>query len=560
MWGLKKRRGMRTREIQPDEILIDSSNLPHFNTDHLEGRIEQPIDRRALFVTGLFIVALILVYAGRAADLQFISGTAYAKQAAENQLNQQVLFADRGIITDRNGRDLAYNTRTSVTDDFAQRTYAAFRGLAHIIGYVKPPAKDSSGIYFRTAYEGIDGIEGSLNTLLAGQNGSQLTETDAKGATVSQSVKVQPQPGAQVTLSVDAEVTQALYDAIAARVQGSKFQGGAGVIMDVQTGELLALTSYPEYSMQNLSDGDTAAFQVLLNDPGQPFLNRAVNGLYAPGSIVKPFVAVGALTEGVIDENKQILSTGSISIPNPYNPKMPSIFKDWRPQGWMDIRRAIAVSSDVYFYEVGGGFQDQPGLGITNLDKYFRLFGFGEPTGLVGFNEPTGTLPSPAWKAVNFPGDPTWRIGDTYHTAIGQYGVQVTPLQMVRAVAALANGGTLLTPTLIASSTPLGSKIDVPTHSLDVAKEGMRLGVTDGIATAVKLPYVAVAAKTGTAQVGVNNEYVNSWMVGFFPYDHPRYAYAVVLERGPAGTLLGASAATNSFFGWMHDNAPQYLQ
>ncbi len=459
MWGLKKRRRRGGSEIQPDEILIDSSNLPQFDTAHMEGRIERPIGGRALLFTGIFVGLLLMVYAGRAADLQFLNGTAYAKQAAENQLTDQVLFADRGIITDRDGRELAYNTRTSVTDDFAQRVYGAYRGLAAVVGYVRPPAKDSSGVYYRTAYEGVDGIEHALNSALSGTNGSVLTETDAKGDIVSQSEKVLPQPGAQVTLSIDAQVTQALYDAIAARVQSSNFQGGSGVIMNVQTGELLALTSYPEFSMQDLSDGDTQALQAALADPEQPFLNRAVDGLYAPGSIVKPFVAVGALTEGVIDENKQILSTGSISIPNPYNPSQPSVFKDWRPQGWINMRQAIAVSSDVYFYEVGGGYQDQPGLGITNLDKYFNLFGLGEPTGLAGFDEPSGTIPTPAWKAANFPDDPTWRVGDTYHTAIGQYGVQVTPLQMVRAVAALSNGGTLLTPTLIASSTPQGTKL-----------------------------------------------------------------------------------------------------
>ncbi len=561
MWSiLGKRKGRLSSEIQPDEILIDSSNLPHFNTDRFEGRIEQPIGYRSLLFAGGLVVLLMLVYAGRAADLQFLNGTAYAKQAAENQLAEQVLFADRGIIADRTGRNLAYNTRTSATDDFAQRTYAAFRGLAHVIGYVKPPAKDSSGFYYSTAYTGIDGVEHSLNNILAGQNGTVLTETDATGAVVSQSVKVAPEPGQEVTLSIDADVNQGLYDSIAKYAQQSGFQGGSGVIMDVQTGELLALTSFPEYSMQALSSGSSTELAALNSDPRQPFLDRAVDGLYAPGSIVKPFVAVAALTEGVIDENKQILSTGSISIPNPYDPKLPSVFKDWRPQGWIDIRHAIAVSSDVYFYEVGGGFEDQPGLGINNLDKYFRLFGLGEPTGLAGFDEPTGTIPTPAWKAANFPDDPTWRVGDTYHTAIGQYGVQVTPLQMVRAVAALANGGTLLTPALLASSTPAGTTLPLPAHSLDVAKEGMRLGVTDGIATAVNVPYVDIAAKTGTAQVGAHNEYLNSWMVGFFPYEHPRYAYAIVLERGPAGTLIGASAAARAFFDWLNQNDPQYLQ
>jgi penicillin-binding protein 2 len=354
-------------------------------------------------------------------------------------------------------------------------------------------------------------------------------------------------------------VTQGLFDAIAARADASGFQGGSGVIMDIHTGEIIALTSYPEYSMQALSDGDKDSLAALMADKRQPFLNRAVNGLYSPGSIIKPFVGVAALTEGVIDENKQILSTGSISLPNPYDPAHPSVFKDWRPQGLVNVRQAIAVSSDVYFYEVGGGFQNQPGLGIDRIDQYLRLFGFGAPAGLLGFDEPAGTIPTPAWKLANFDNDP-WRIGDTYHTAIGQYGVQVTPLQAARAVAALANGGMLMTPTIIASSTPQGVDLHLPAHNLDVAKEGMRMGVTQGIATAVNIPGLAVAAKTGTAQVGVHNEYINSWMVGFFPYDNPRYAYAIVLERGPASTLVGASAAASDFLRWMIANAPEYTK
>ncbi len=258
-------------------------------------------------------------------------------------------------------------------------------------------------------------MERALNGILAGQNGTTLTETDAKGALVSQSIKVEPVPGARVQLSLDAEVTQGLYDAIATVADQSGFQGGSGVIMDVQTGELLAMTSYPEYSMDALSRGDQASLTALNADKRQPFLNRAVSGLYAPGSIVKPFMGVAALEEGVIDEHKQILSTGSISIPNPYNPDLPSVFKDWRVNGLTDVRRAIAVSSDVYFYEVGGGYKDQPGLGIDRIDKYLRIFGFGAPTGIQGFKEPAGNIPTPAWKEATFDGDP-WRIGDTYHT------------------------------------------------------------------------------------------------------------------------------------------------
>jgi penicillin-binding protein 2 len=570
MFGSRfRRRKVIKDEIYPDEILIDSQNIGEFDRDQFEGRIEQPLARRSFLFAGSIIAIAILGLMVRAGNLQILHGTAYAKQADDNQLAQQVIVADRGIIVDRNGVPLAYNERASVTDAFAKRVYSTFRGLAHDVGYVKAPAKDSSGTYYRDVFEGMDGVEEAYNAELAGVNGSKLTETDAHGAVVSESVQSPAVPGQKITLSLDALVTQGLYDTIAKVAQQSGFVGGAGVVMDVHTGELLAMTSYPEYSSQALTDGDSVVIAALNNDTEQPFLNRAIDGLYAPGSIVKPVIAMGALTEGVIDENKQILSTGSISVPNPYDPAHPSIFKDWRANGWVDVRHAIAFSSDVYFYEVGGGYPGQPGLGIANIDKYLTLFGFGSPAGLAGFTQPTGTISSIAWKAANFPGDP-WRLGDTYHTAIGQYGTQITPLQAVREAAALANGGSLLTPTLIASkgtlmppgaaSTPQSTQLNLPAHNFQVVQEGMRLGVTDGISQAVKFDFVHVAAKTGTAQVGTQNQYLNSWMIGFFPYEHPRYAYAIVLERGPAGTLVGSPAAAGQFLLWMRNNAPQYLQ
>ncbi len=547
-------------EIQPDEIFIDVANPAELDVDRFEGRIERPIGRRSLFLVAAIAAMFVVLYTGRAFDLQFIHGSAYAKQAAENKLAEQVIFADRGLIVDRMGRELASNDRATVTDDFAKRVYATTTGIAHVVGYTKAPAKDTSGIYYRNSYIGIDGIEQIFNEQLSGKNGLRLAETDARGAVVSESIERVPEPGAKITLSIDAEVTHGLYSAIVERAEASGFQGGAGVIMDIKTGEILALTSFPEYSPNLLSGGTQDALSVLLNDKRQPFLDRAVNGLYAPGSIVKPIISIAALAEGVIDEHTKILSTGSISVPNPYDKTKPSIFKDWKAHGWVDMRQAIAVSSDVYFYAVGGGFQNQKGLGIDNIDKYLRLFGYGVPISLAGLGGPAGTIPTPAWKEKNFPGD-AWRLGNTYHTAIGQYGVQVTPLQVVRSVAAIANSGIMLNPTLIASSTTsIASTIVLPEHYFDVAREGMRLSVTEGIAGAVLLPYVEVAAKTGTAQVGVRNEYINSWMTGFFPYKNPRYAFAVVLEKGPSTTTVGASAALGAFFTWMQANAPEYLK
>ena len=146
--------------------------------------------------------------------------------------------------------------------------------------------------------------------------------------------------------------------------------------MDIESGEIIALTNYPEYDSAILSSGsDPKIISGYFTDSRKVFLNRAISGLYSPGSIVKPFFALGALNEKIIDPAKEIFSSGELVLPNPYNPKNPTIFKDWRANGWTDMRMAIAVSSDVYFYQIGGGFGSQKGLGILNIEKYSRMFG-----------------------------------------------------------------------------------------------------------------------------------------------------------------------------------------
>jgi penicillin-binding protein 2 len=299
--------------------------------------------------------------------------------------------------------------------------------------------------------------------------------------------------------------------------------------------------------------------QDYLTDKKKVFLDRAISGLYTPGSIVKPFFAIGALTEGVIDPYKKILSTGSISIPNPYFPDKKTVFKDWRANGWTDMREAIAVSSDIYFYEIGGGFEGQKGMGIVNIEKYAKLFGIGEKTGVDLPDEKGGVIPSPLWKIKNFKGE-VWRIGDTYNTTIGQYGFQVTPMEMVRAVSTIANYGSFITPHYISENTEkIIPKIDLKKEYFDVAREGMRQCVLMGTCILLNVPYVQVAAKTGTAQIGINKNKVNSWIIGFFPYENPKYAFTIMMESGPSGNNVGASSIMRQLLDWMSINTPEYF-
>lgn len=269
---------------------------------------------------------------------------------------------------------------------------------------------------------------------------------------------------------------------------------------------------------------------------------------------------MGVLNEHVIDPRKQILSTGSITIPNPYFPDKPSTFLDWKAHGLVDLRRAIAVSSDVYFYEVGGGYKDQKGIGIYNIEKYTKMFGFGTTTDIDFPGERAGTIPNPEWKKANFKGE-DWRLGDTYNTSIGQYGFQVTPIQVVSALGALANGGNVLTPHfVVGEQSNLRGKVDLDPSYFQIVKEGMRLGVTDGTSHAINFPFVKVASKTGTAQIGVNKDEVNSWVVGYWPLDKPKYAYVVVMERGSKNNKFGAVLVMQEFLDWLHVYDPAYLE
>jgi penicillin-binding protein 2 len=230
--------------------------------------------------------------------------------------------------------------------------------------------------------------------------------------------------------------------------------------------------------------------------------------------------------------------------------------KDWRAHGWTNMRQAIAVSSDVYFYAIGGGYQNQPGLGISRLDSYAHRYGLGEMTGIVLPGEVEGLVPTPEWKESIF-GDDPWRLGDTYNTSIGQYGFQVTPVQMVRAVGAIANGGDLMVPQIVASSTPETTALGIPDEYLSVVREGMRLAVSDssvGTARAINVSGMELAGKTGTAEVGSRKQYMNSWVIGFWPASNPKYAFATVLEKAPAGTLSGAAPSMNPFFYWLLQN------
>lgn len=560
---LARRRSARVAGIDPDEILIDAENLPHFDTDRFEGRLEKPLSLQVFVVLFATIALILALFSWRLYTLQVEAGEQYRYISENHRLLHGLVFAERGVVTDRAGTLLIWNEPTE-TEVFPRRVYTEKPGFGHILGYVSNPKRDQNGFFFQTTYIGKDGVEKSFDKQLAGDNGLKLVEIDAVGSVVSESELRPAVNGEKLMLAVDARVQEELFSLIRQRAEDAPFTGGAGVILDIATGEILALTSYPEYDPQVFSDGaDDDRISHYFADIHTPLLNRVTAGLYTPGSIVKPYIAIGALEEGIINPLQQILSTGSISIPNPYDETKETIFRDWKAHGWVNMRQALAVSSNVYFFAVGGGYQDQKGLGIEKINDYAKLFGLGQTTGidLTPEVEEEGLIPNPEWKKVTFEGEP-WRLGDTYNSSIGQYGWQVTLLQMARAVAGIASGS-LPTPTVRMveeGQKPSSKKIPVAENNLQIIREGMRQVVLTGTGTGLNVPYVAIAAKSGTAELGTTKAKVNSWITGYFPYEKPRYAFAVMMEQGSRDNIVGATYVTRGLLDWMQENTPEYFQ
>lgn len=549
-------------QVFPEDVIMDSHNLPQFDTYQCEGRLVSPITERTLSFFGVIFVLIALIYASRLFYLQVVYGDEYREQSELNRLRQSIIFAERGTIYDRNGEKLAWNEPSAVPGEVFKRMYREEEGTHVLAGYISYPTKDTNGYYYREDYVGDDGLEAAFNTELSGVNGMTIVETDALGNVISEGRVRLPETGKDLHTTIDVGIQEKMYEGMKNLAEQVNFRAGAGVMIDVNTGEVLALASYPEYNSQVMTDReDVDAIRSYIHDDRNPFLNRAYAGIFTPGSIVKPYMALAALHENIIDPFKSIYSAGSITIRNPYNPDQSTVIHDWRAHGWTDMREAIAVSSNVYFFAIGGGLEDQEGLGITRINKYMNLFGFEEKTGINLPGEVSGDVPSPEWKAETFPQDGDWRLGDTYNTAIGQYGFSATPIRAAVNVAAIANGGTLVTPTILKDvHTEPQSKLPFTEEEFRVVREGMRKGALEGTARGLNLYDVEVAGKTGTAELGTAKDEVNSWVMGFFPYENPKYAFVVVMERGPRSNLVGATSVMRQVMDWIVVNRPEYIK
>lgn len=555
-----RKRTLLNKDIAPDEIFLDDRNMPGFDEQQFEGRIEKPIARISIYALGSLFFAVLLIFWWKVGQLQVNNGVFYAEQSLRNRIDETYIFPERGVISDRNGVPLAWNIPNENNESgFARRKYIDQTGFGHILGYLGYPLKDKNGLYYQKEYTAIGGVEGFYHNILSGSIGKHLVEVDARNKVVWSNTIIPPVQGKNQELTIDADVQHHLYETIAGVARSGGWSGGAGAIMDINSGELLALASYPEFDSNVMTERtDKETISAYYADKRAPFMNRAVSGVFTPGSIVKPILALAALQEKLITPNTTIISSGRLVVPNPYYPDKPGIFTDTAPAGPMTVREGLRDSSNVFFYTMGGGFGSQKGLGITRLEQWYRRFGYGTTTGIDLDGEAAGTLPNPEWKAKNFNGDP-WRIGDTYFTSIGQYGVQTTLLQPLVEAAAIANEGTILTPHLVKSAATTSRKLPIDAKYYAAVQDGMRLVVTSGSSKVLNMDSVKIAAKSGTAELGVSKKRVNSWIIGFFPYDKPKYAFALVMEHGVKGDTKNAGYTMRKFLDWLETERPTML-
>ena len=440
--------------------------------------------------------------------------------------------------------------------------------LAHVVGYVgRVDEKDQAALGpAGSAYShvGKTGLERYYDEQLRGKPGFRRLETNVDGRTVRALDTVPATPGTDLQLSIDLDLQRAMVDAF------GELEGTA-VAVDPRTGEVLAMVSLPAYDTNLFVNGISHAdYKALQDNPSRPQFNRLVLGGVAPGSTIKPLTTLAGLDSGVRRPEDRILSTGVFRLPGMRG-------RGWLDgvHGWTDARKAIYESVNTYYYQLALD------MGVQRYDTYMERYGFGQKTGIDLAGEIEGIVPSPASKR-QYEKKARWYPGDLVNASIGQGLWKVTPLQLVRGVAAIADDGRMRRPHLVANTRP---RFDAPWQPLPqadpirisdnaahvrVVQEGMQM-TTTGSGTAARIfrgtPYLS-AGKTGTAQVvnrgarAVDPRSLPLWKrhrglyIGYAPADDPKIAIAIAVEGGGFGADSAAPIARKVFDAWLLGKPP----
>lgn len=427
------------------------------------------------------------------------------------------------------------------------RYYPFAETTAHLLGYVgrineQELQQVNASNYRATNFIGKSGIEKYYEDILHGQVGYQQVETDVSGRTLRILSKQSPISGARLYLTIDTRLQEAAHQAMLDK-------RGAVVVMSVNNGDILAMVSAPSFDPNGFVNGiSNQDYQLLSNTHDRPLYNRAVRGLYPPASTIKPYIALAGLEKGAVTANTKIYDPGWYKLPG-----VSHSYRDWKRTGHgvINLKRAITVSCDTYFYQLGNK------MGILAIDDMLMQFGFGQLTHVDLFEEAPGLLPSPSWKRQS-KGLP-WYPGDTLITSIGQGFMLASPLQLANAVASLSQNGQRFRPHLLGKteydhgkSRQFKALEEYPVQLKNkeywtIVHEGMHAVITNNEGTGYRFgrntPY-SVAAKTGTAQVFGGTQYEkkrntkmpealrdHSLFIAFAPVEKPEIAVAVMVEH-----------------------------
>lgn len=432
---------------------------------------------------------------------------------------------------------------------------------AHVIGYVSSISQDEYKANKDNGYKinddiGKTGIEQSFEKYLKGKSGTKKVETDSLGNVISETVTQEPEAGENVTLTIDyrlqkvaeeslKDVIYKLNNGLITREKIEEANAGAVVVLDVNSGEVLAMASYPTYDL-NIDNLSVSEWASLNTSEVHPLINRAIAGKYAPGSTFKMLVGIAGVKSGGIGLDEKYLDPGIY--PYGHKPKCWKYSAQGRTHGYVDLEGAIKGSCNCYFYEVGRR------IGIDKIVEYAKLFGLNKKTGIELYGEKEGQI---AGDNLNR----TWQFGETLSAAIGQSENAYTPIELANYIATLANGGKLNKVSIVKSvksedntkeltveelnkiSTEISGEefeertIDIGDDILNAVKQGMLSVTTETGGTAnivFKNSDIQVAGKTGTSQLGIGVE--NGLFVGFAPYDNPKIAVVAIIEHGDEGT------------------------
>lgn len=423
-----------------------------------------------------------------------------------------------------------------------QRTYPTSTFAAHLLGYVREVSDEQmkGGRYRRGDMIGQSGLERLLDEHLRGRDGGERIEVDALGRPVQVMRREEPDPGAQVITTIDRRIQEAAERAMAGKA-------GSVVVMDPRNGDVLALTSSPAFPLDRLTGNlDRDEWVRLVRDPMSPLMNRALQGLYPPASVFKIIVAAAGLQEGSLTPMDNIYCNGEFNLGN-------WTFKDWKPggHGHMNLHQSIAQSCDIFFYQAGLK------VGGDMMAKYAQAFGLGSPTGIDLGGERFGLVPfSPAQRQR---AKRSWLAGDTVNMSIGQGQLLVTPLQIARMMAAVANGGVMWKPRLVqrveradgtlaySSSSQMTERVDLSPVVWGFLRHSLAAVVKEGTGALARVPGVEIAGKTGTAQTISKSDSSkgqdHAWFAAFAPVEDPQYVVVVLVERGGKGGQVAAPIA-----------------